>query len=303
MNDSLISVIIPTYNYAAYVCEAVDSALAQTYTNLEVIVVDSGNDDTPQRLAGYGDRIRYFHQPPRGLSAARNLAIREARGEWVALLDADDVWHPQKLEVQLRAAANSPNCVLLASADSPEMPSCIAARPAVRPLSACDFLTTTPFGPSGAVLRRSTLLEVGLFNESLPAVEDREMWLKLVASFPCIFVDSPCWWYRLHEAQMSRNSRRNHDCYRRVLRRFFKEHPEFTYLRRMAWSQLYADSAWAYFAEGKRAHALAFLACSFWFRPAGSTDSFGGRPWRRTRSLLRYVLGTRLCQFLRPSVR
>ena len=101
MNNELISVVIPTYNYGHFVTEAVDSVLAQTYRHYEVVVVDDGStDDTRARLAPYGDRIRYIHQENQGLSAARNTGIRAARGGVIGLLDSDDKWHPRKLETQ-----------------------------------------------------------------------------------------------------------------------------------------------------------------------------------------------------------
>ena len=97
-----ISVIIPAYNYARYLAEAIDSALGQTYAPLEVIVVDDAStDDTPRVLAAYGQRIRAIRQPNGGAGAARNTGIAAARGEYVAFLDADDVWLPRKLELQM----------------------------------------------------------------------------------------------------------------------------------------------------------------------------------------------------------
>ena len=103
MDETLVSVVIPTYNYAHFVTGAVESALAQTYPDREVIVVDDGStDDTRDRLAPFEGRIRYIHQENQGLSAARNTGIRAARGALVAFLDSDDLWHPEKLAVQAR---------------------------------------------------------------------------------------------------------------------------------------------------------------------------------------------------------
>jgi len=100
-----VSVIIPTYNRAAKVGNAIESVLDQTFSDLEVIVVDDGSsDDTGKILQEtYGDRIRYFAQANQGVSAARNKGLAEARGEWIALLDSDDLWEKEKLEWQFKA--------------------------------------------------------------------------------------------------------------------------------------------------------------------------------------------------------
>ncbi len=98
----IISVVIPTYNRAAFICRAVDSALGQTYAPLEVVVVDDGSkDDTREVLRKYGDRIRYVAKENGGVSSARNVGVREATGEYIAFLDSDDTWVPEKLAVQM----------------------------------------------------------------------------------------------------------------------------------------------------------------------------------------------------------
>ncbi len=108
-----VSVVIPTYNRAAKVRDTIEGVLAQTVTDLEVIVVDDGSsDDTGKILEEvYGDRIRYYFQPNQGVSAARNKGIAEARGEWVAFLDSDDRWAKDKLEWQFKALERfGPQC-------------------------------------------------------------------------------------------------------------------------------------------------------------------------------------------------
>lgn len=104
MNRSKVSIVIPTYNRMHSICDAVDSALAQTYLQREIIVVDDGStDDTAAILKRYGDNIRYIFQENQGVSAARNRGITESSGEWVAFLDSDDIWMPDKLEKQVSA--------------------------------------------------------------------------------------------------------------------------------------------------------------------------------------------------------
>ena len=108
-----VSVVIPTYNRADKVRKSVESVLAQSFTDLEVIVVDDGSsDETGQALQNaFGDRIRYYFQPNQGVSVARNRGIDEARGEWIAFLDSDDLWEREKLEWQLKALKQfGPEC-------------------------------------------------------------------------------------------------------------------------------------------------------------------------------------------------
>jgi len=107
------SVIIPTYNRAVDVGKAIESVLAQTFSDLEVIVVDDGSSDDTGRILGeaFGDRIRYYAQANRGVSVARNKGIAEARGEWIAFLDSDDLWESEKLEWQFKALERfGPEC-------------------------------------------------------------------------------------------------------------------------------------------------------------------------------------------------
>jgi glycosyltransferase involved in cell wall biosynthesis len=102
MTDALVSCIVPTYNGEAYLAEALDSILGQTYQPLEIIVADDGSTDGTLEIAtGYGPRVRVIAQANAGPAAARNLGVREACGRFVAFLDQDDVWHPEKLTRQM----------------------------------------------------------------------------------------------------------------------------------------------------------------------------------------------------------
>jgi glycosyltransferase involved in cell wall biosynthesis len=107
-----VSVVIPTYNRAAVVSHAIDSVLAQTVTDLEVVVVDDGSSDGTGQILGefFGDRIRYYAQANQGVSVARNKGVEEARGEWIAFLDSDDLWESEKLEWQFKALERFSSC-------------------------------------------------------------------------------------------------------------------------------------------------------------------------------------------------
>ena len=115
--STLVSIVIPTYNRAALVQRAIDSALQQTYPDIELIVVDDGSTDGTEAAirARYGadPRVRYFHQENRGVAGARNRALTDARGDFVAFLDSDDVWRPWKLELQLACMRSFPEIGML----------------------------------------------------------------------------------------------------------------------------------------------------------------------------------------------
>ncbi len=273
MARELVSVVIPAYNQGQFVREAVLSALEQTYGPLEVIVIDDGStDNTQQQLAPFLHRVRYVHQKNAGLSAARNTGIQLARGEWIALLDADDVWHRQKLEIQLAAIENRKDVALVGSPAITVLPLELPSAPCTYTLTVRHFLLSARMGPSSALIRRRSLEAVGMFDESLQSVEDRDMWLRIAAKLPCVLVESPCWWHREHPGQLSRNADRMFCNYRRVLRKFFDANPKYRTLRRLAMGYLHYDAAWCNFAEGRKAMALLSLARSASYRPLGLGD-------------------------------
>jgi glycosyltransferase involved in cell wall biosynthesis len=287
----LVSVIIPSYNYGRFVTQAVDGALAQTYPNLEVIVVDDGStDDTRQRLEPYGDRIRYIYQDNRGLSAARNTGIRHAGGEWIALLDADDLWHPQKIETQLAAIRRLDQIGLMGSPPAEQMPEHLPPEPPMQRLGVRDFLLVSRFGPSSALVRRDCFDKVGYFDERLRSVEDRDMWLRLAVQFPAVVVESPCWTYRIHADQMSHAAWRMYENYRLVLEGFFENYPEYRGLRNLGLAYLNLDASLCFLDAGERLRSFVFLMRSFGRRPWPMR--LARRPrWLRLKLLLRLMVG------------
>ena len=200
-----ISVVIPTYNHAQWLPESIESALNQTLAPHEIIVVDDGSkDNTKEVVARYPHPVKYVYQENSGLSAARNKGIEVASGDWIALLDADDVWVNTKLEKQVAALRDEEFCYCAATrffADGHiEEPECFFGEDAIRILRHHNFID-----PSSVMARRDTFLKVGGFNRSMPAGEDWEMWLKLASVCKFSGVPERLLRYRVLGDSMSKN--------------------------------------------------------------------------------------------------
>lgn len=186
----LVSVIIPAYNAARHIEVAVSSVLAQTFTDFEVIVINDGSLDTEQlvrALQPYLSRITYLTQENRGPSAARNLGIRHARGEWLAFLDSDDAWLAHYLAEQLKFLARDPSldmvyCNALLEGDTKEAGRTFMQRcPSVGPVTFESLLVEqTQVITSGTLVRRRAVLAAGLFDEQIHCSEDHDLWLRVV---------------------------------------------------------------------------------------------------------------------------
>jgi glycosyltransferase involved in cell wall biosynthesis len=180
-----ISVVIPTYNRAELLRRAIDSALAQTYQDLELIVVDDGStDSTAATVRSVADsRIRYIRLPKnRGVPFARNTGIASARGEWVAFLDCDDEWKPDKLERQLASIEAAPEAA--ASYTRCEVQPSNGRRRRRREIAQGDVTDAVlrmeiPLVPSVYMVKRRALMDVGGFDETMEAAEDADLWLRL----------------------------------------------------------------------------------------------------------------------------
>ncbi|MFO0972437.1 MAG: glycosyltransferase family A protein [Phycisphaerae bacterium] len=214
-----VSVIIPTYHSAAMVVEAVRSALMQTRRPREVIVVDDGStDDTAAVLATLaaadGDRLRVVRQANAGPGAARNRGLSEARGAWVALLDADDLWLPHKLAAQLDCAARcDSDCVLCGLFwPTPRGEQAFAYRGRLDRaglLAAMMQSNVLAGGCTTALLRRDALARVGPFDEQLKACEDRDFFFRVADRCRVAYVAEPLARRRVGPVQFGGDARRN----------------------------------------------------------------------------------------------
>jgi glycosyltransferase involved in cell wall biosynthesis len=211
----LVSAVIPTYNGAAWIGDAIGSVLEQTYPAVEVIVVDDhSTDETPRILESYADRCRILRTPERAGHAAvgRNIGWRAARGEWIALLDHDDVWHPRKLELQAAAARNRPETrvwhtggLTLLRENAPGLKRFDAARPLLEGRVTPDKLGEGCFWPSSVMLRRDLLEEYGGFEERYWALDDVWLLFEIARRGEIIgAVKVPLVYLRVHPRQTSR---------------------------------------------------------------------------------------------------
>ena len=191
----LVSIVIPVYNGANYMREAIDSALAQTYDNCEILVINDGSIDSGEtdRIArSYGDKIRYFAKENGGVATALNMGIREMRGDYFSWLSHDDVYLPNKIEKQIAfmGAYELQDVVLFSDyAVIDAQGDCIAERHmrSVPPDCVFEYLYITPEMHGCAMLiPRSAFDEVGLFPEDLPTTQDYDLWLRMCRVRPFV---------------------------------------------------------------------------------------------------------------------
>lgn len=254
-NIPLVSVVIASYNMGQYITQAVDSVLQQHWPNLEVIVVDDGStDNTPEVMAAYdGDkRVRYIRNENQGQPKAKNCGINHTRGEFIAFCDADDLWEPNKLIVQMPLFVN-PNVGVVYSETSNidehnrrydnEANLNRFTGKVTAPLLLRNFI---PFGT--AVIRRECVEKNGVFNENFRMGIDWDLWLRYSLDWEFAYTEERTYIYRVWPGQMSHNYIGRYDFAFKILNHFVATHgnkldPK---LVRKAWGQMYIDKANAY---------------------------------------------------------
>jgi glycosyltransferase involved in cell wall biosynthesis len=207
-----VSVIIPTYNSVRYLTQAIDSVLAQTFRDYEILVIDDGStDETEEALRCYADRARYIRQQNSGVAVARNRGIAESRGRYIAFLDADDTWLPHKLELQLEALASHRSYLACHSAFSVVAadltPLYIHRIKRVGSTLEDLLMRGNVIGSICTVLCERSLFETAKdFDPALSQCADWDMWIRLAALTEFLYIDDPLVTYRQHDNNMSRNA-------------------------------------------------------------------------------------------------
>ena len=212
-----VSVIVPAYNAAVYLPYAIDSVLAQTYLDWEIVIVDDGSTDHTRAVVDsyrpqLHDKLQYIHQPNRGVSAARNNGIRAARGEFIALLDADDVWLPHHLERGVQAMDADPAAGLVhARVARIDTRGSVTGQLKVEPkylsgkIARHIFTRRAHIICSTVMFRKSCLPADGWFDETMRATEDRDLWFRMASRYQVTYIDEVLAYYRISPSSTTSN--------------------------------------------------------------------------------------------------
>jgi glycosyltransferase involved in cell wall biosynthesis len=264
--------------------------MRQTYGRLEILVVDDGSTDaTPAVVKAYSTdpRVKYLRQENRGLSAARNIGILHTDGEYIALLDADDFWEPEKLTRQMELFAQYPSCGMVFADYLIFNAQGIMARSRNADhydgqVNFRQLLTRFNFiYPSTVVIRREVFAQCGYFDESLRAIEDYDMWLRIARKFEIRGMKKTLAHVRVHGTNMSGNIPSMLEYENKVITKHIADLSWIAYRRRLA--KNYFLNGDRYIHQGKRAKAMLLFMKGFSYYPFLIVDM--------TIFLLKFILG------------
>lgn len=292
---SRISVIIPTYNHARFVAQAIESVLAQTLPPQEIFVVDDGStDDTHRVLKPFANRVCVVRQANRGVSAARNAGIELATGDLIAFLDADDIWFPTKLERQMERFEANPEIGLVhcgteeIDANGKRIGQSVDG---MEGWVADDLLlfrrAVILGGGSGAMFSRASIDEVGEFDTGMSTSADWDFHYRIARRYKVAFVTEVLLQYRLHATNMHGNIRAmEHDMLLAYAKAFNSGDAQLDRLRRRSYGNLHSVLAGSFFSAGQYLGFVEHALKSLLLTP-GNISQFAGYPvrqWRRHKS-------------------
>jgi len=263
-----VSIVIPAYNAAGTIAETLDSIERQTCGDYETIIVDDASVDATRQVVerrNHECRVLCLDKNS-GPAAARNRGIGEARGTWIAFLDADDTWLPKRLETQLRLARREPDVgmwcggtVAYGGARSDDEDRV----PGARKISIRDLAVRNPIATSSVLVKKDALEAVGGFDESFCGPEDYDLWIRIAAKYPVKCVEAPVARYRERSGSLSMDDRRFMPEVLRVIQKAYGPNGALaghSHLRKAALMYQYDHAAWMAFCRGARWTALRWLA-------------------------------------------
>ncbi len=261
-------IIIPAYNAARYLPISIPSVIAQTYDDWRILLIDDGStDNTAEIVAPYidqlGPRIKYIYQPNKGLPAARNTAIRNSSAEYLAILDADDIWLPNRLLETLRHLEKHPEAGLsysfveLINQAGETIQVCnIANKHAEGHLAPYLYMRSVDLPCPTITFRRECVDKVGLFDETLRATEDRDMWLRIAQQYQVTLVPHVLAQYRMAPGSMSADPERMLKAQLQFINKHYGESGCGWLQRQVAMSRSYNQRAMALRNRGEKTAAL-----------------------------------------------
>ncbi|WP_315786854.1 glycosyltransferase family 2 protein [Fischerella sp. JS2] len=248
-----VSVIIPAYNSMTYLPKTLESVLRQTFTDFEVFIINDGSSDNivEWALQIADPRVRLISQPNQGVSVARNIGITHAQGEYIAFLDADDLWEPTKLEKQVRCLEDNPAVGLVYTwtnfideSDQPTGVSIVshAEGNVWEQIVVRDMISTG----SSPMIRRECFATVGVFDANISIGEDRDMWSRIAALYLFAVVKEPLTLYRRHSRNTTQNSNTIvHELHQVIEKSFHSAPLELLYLRNQSYGWMNFFAAWS----------------------------------------------------------
>ncbi len=263
-DSPLISIVVPTYERSKYLRGAIETAVEQTYENIEVIVVDDGSTEEYAEaiVSEFSENVDYIrHDENQGLSAARNTGVRESKGEYIAFLDDDDRWHKSKLDRQLSALSTNQEaglvtCLVAAITPQGEVVHCERTAPSgdcSKAILVSNYIGT----PSRVLVRRDVFDEVGGFDESLPTKQDWDFYIRLCQNWHVVAVKDHLCLRTIHESMSN-----SPEDLKRDKKMILQKHRELIQ-REGLWSKACADVnaeiGRAYLACGELSIARTFL--------------------------------------------
>jgi glycosyltransferase involved in cell wall biosynthesis len=290
----LVSVIIPNYNYGRYLRETIESVQRQSYTNLEVIVIDDAStDDSGDLLRHYARRVRWFTQQRQGVSAARNRGVQESRGTLVAFLDADDCWLPTKLQRQVERWCREPELGLvhcgaemIDDSGNPLQSRLDGSEGWVAKEMLRFRRSVIPFAGSTALVSRRVFDVVGGFDARLSTSADWDFCYRVATRHRIGFVPEALVRVRMHQTNMHANIRvMEHDMLLAYAKAFRDASPQMRRIVRRSYGNLHMVLAGCFFRAGKPVDFARHALNSLWLTPENCTHLLGFplRWWTRQR--------------------
>lgn len=304
MNRSRISILMPVYKGERFIAQSIDSVLAQSYPDIELIIINDGSpDNSAAVIQPYlaDPRVKYIEQQNAGVAAARNAGIRAAAGEYIAVLDQDDLWLPDKLARQLEYLDEHPEIALVHSnihfiddvgerIPDPEWawvaPTCGQVLP--------EMVQRNSICTCTVLMRKRALEQAGLFRQELAPADDWDLWLRIAARHPIGFVDAVTAYYRVHQGNESRNLLKMQKAEIRVVETFIHEHPGAVgdAITRTKLFSLYSEAARLLERSGRHAEARGYWLRAMRVQPVATIPYvaliWGALPTSQRRALAWY---------------